>query len=143
MSSIGLSVEGPQFRCPLCGGGKPQRLAPVPAIACPRCGRPVADVSNVLWRVPLSAALVELLPESVARENKVLIYEVDGHELVIAADLHRTPINPELEWLAKLRFILNREIHVVHATQEAINFAIDRHYGFDDQSGGEGTIVEL
>ncbi|HVU87402.1 MAG TPA: hypothetical protein VHD36_08770 [Pirellulales bacterium] len=91
-------------------------------------------MSGVLMRMPLPAALVELLPESVARENRIVIFDETDRELMIAADLRRLHNSPELEWLAKLRFILNREILCVHATRQAIDFAIDRDYWADDDS---------
>ena len=59
------------------------------------------------------------------------MFDETDRELVIAADLRRLS-SPVLDWLAKLRFILNREIRCVHATQETIDFAIRRDYGPDN-----------
>lgn len=81
--------------------------------------------------VVIPPAVVELVPESVARENVILpLAEEDGQLKVIVSD-------PEdFETFEKLRFILNRRIEPVLAPRDAILEAINRHYG---QTVGEST----
>ena len=132
MRATAQSSGDPYFRCHLCGGGEHQ-LPTGPSIPCPVCSRPVADVSSVLLRMPLPKRIVELLPESVARENRGIMFDVDGLEVIIATDLRKwLPAATGLDWMDKLRFILNREIRAVHASKGAIDFAIERDYGPSD-----------
>ena len=75
--------------------------------------------------------IVELVPESVARENAILpLSEEDGQLKVIVSDPN------DYETFEKLRFILNRRIVPVLAPRDAILEAINRHYG---QTVGEST----
>ena len=85
------------------------------------------DLSNV----PIPPAVVELVPESVARENSVIPFsEEDGKLKVVVSD----PL--DFETFDKLQFILNRKVEIGLATKEAINEAINRNYG---QLDGEST----
>ncbi|MFO0426221.1 MAG: type II/IV secretion system protein, partial [Planctomyces sp.] len=69
-------------------------------------------------------SVIELVTESMARENIVIPTGVEGDAVVIA--MH----NPNnIEVLDKLRFVLNREIRIVMAPLESIQGAINRHYG--------------
>jgi uncharacterized protein (TIGR02996 family) len=68
--------------------------------------------------------IVELVPESVARENVGLPIGVRGRTLVIAV---REPL--EADVLKKLQFILNRDIELVAADGEQVMEAINRLYG--------------
>lgn len=69
-------------------------------------------------------AILELVPESVARENMVLPLSLDGETLTCAA------ANPHNLFLQdKLAFILNKKVRLVAADLAAIRAAIDRHYG--------------
>jgi type IV pilus assembly protein PilB len=84
-----------------------------------------------LSEVQIPPAVVELVPESVARENAVLpLSEGDGRLTVILSD----PM--ELDTLDKLKFILNRQIDIALAPREAILEAINRYYG---QTVGESA----
>ncbi len=90
-------------------------------------GRDYVNLSEVV--VPPS--VVELVPESVARENVVLpLAEGDGELTVIVSD----PL--DFETIDKLRFILNRQIEIALAPRESILEAINRHYG---QTVGESA----
>ena len=69
-------------------------------------------------------SVIELVTESMARENIVIPIESDGDSVLIA--MH----NPNnIEIIDKLRFVLNREIRPVMAPLESIQAAINRHYG--------------
>jgi len=84
-----------------------------------------------LGDVVIPPAIIELVPESVARENAILpLAEEDGQLKVIASD------PDDFETFEKLRFILNRRIEVALAPREAILEAINRHYG---QTVGESA----
>jgi len=76
-----------------------------------------------LSEVVIPTSVVELVPESVARENAVLpLSEGDGRLTVIVSD----PM--EIDTLDKLRFILNRQIDIVLAPRESILEAINHYY---------------
>ena len=145
MTAIGAASEGSSFRCRLCGFNQQQPGSSGPSIACPACGRPVADVSSSLERLPVPRATLQLLPASVARECRVVVFAEGPRELVTAADLLRLSLPILLDQMDKLRFVLNGEIRLVHATQAAIDFAIDRDYrsGSDDDPAGDSTLCEL
>src|SRR4051812_44534254 len=83
-----------------------------------------------LNEVVIPQNIIELVPESVARENAVLPLAVDDGTLkVIMSD----PL--DFDTREKLRFILNRNVEVVLAPRENILEAINRYYGkVDDQS---------
>ncbi len=84
-----------------------------------------------LSEVTIPPSVVELVPESVARENAVLpLAETDGELQVIVSD----PL--DYETFDKLRFILNRQVSIVLAPREAILEAINRYYG---QTVGESA----
>ena len=84
-----------------------------------------------LSEVSIPPSVVELVPESVARENAVLpLSEGDGRLTVIVSD----PM--EIDTLDKLRFILNRQIDIALAPRESILEAINRYYG---QTVGESA----
>ena len=83
-------------------------------------------------------AVIELVTESMARENIVLPIESDGESVVIA--MH----NPNnIEVIDKLRFVLNREIRPVMAPMEAIQAAINRHYGQSETESVDSMISEF
>ena len=79
-----------------------------------------------------------MVPESVAREHLVIPIALDGENLVVAIG---APMNFEV--LDKLRFILNREINVAVAPEDAIQTAINRHYGQSDRESVESMLKEF
>ncbi|WDI40937.1 GspE/PulE family protein [Bremerella sp. P1] len=87
-------------------------------------------------RIPMSA--VELVPESVARENVVMpMAEDDGALKVIIAD----PL--DLETIDKLRFILNRKVEIALAPRENILEAINRYYGQQEGESADTMLQEF
>jgi len=97
-------------------------------------GREFVDLKGVA----IPPAIVELVPESVARENKILPYQVEGDTLkVLMSDPN------DIETLDKLRFILNRPIEPVLATQELIREAINRHYTQSIGESADSLIQEM
>jgi len=82
-------------------------------------GMPFVD----LREIEIPATVVELVPESLARENIVMPFAQESG--VIKVVMH----NPmDFETIDKLRFVLNREIEVALAPKEAIIEAINRYY---------------
>ena len=81
-----------------------------------------------LREIEIPASVVELVPESLARENFVMPLSQEGGMIkVIMA-------NPnDFETVDKLRFVLNREIDVALASKEAILEAINKYYGGTSQ----------
>jgi type IV pilus assembly protein PilB len=77
-----------------------------------------------LREIEIPSSVVELVPESLARENIVMpLAQENGMIKVIMA-------NPnDFETVDKLRFVLNREIDVALASKEAILEAINKYYG--------------
>jgi type IV pilus assembly protein PilB len=68
--------------------------------------------------------VLELVPESVARELIMLPIGLRGRTLVMAM------LDPlDMDALAKVQFILNRDIEPVRAAREQLVEAINRHYG--------------
>ncbi len=97
-------------------------------------GREYVDLNGVF----IPPAIVELIPESVARENKVLPYEEEGETLkVIMSDPN------DIETLDKLRFILNRPIEPVLASEELIQEAVNRHYTQNIGESADSLIQEM
>jgi len=84
-----------------------------------------------LNEVVIPPSVVELVPESLARENVILpLAEDDGMLKIIASD------PDDYDTIEKLRFILNRRIETALAPRESILEAINRYYG---QTVGESA----
>ena len=77
-----------------------------------------------LTDVTIPPSVVELVPESVARENVVLpLSQENGALKIIMSD------PTDFDTVQKLQFILNKDIQPVLAAREQIVEAINRHYG--------------
>ena len=77
-----------------------------------------------LREIEIPTAVIELVPESLARENIVMpLAQENGTIKVIMHDPNA------FETIDKLRFVLNREIEVALAPKQAIIEAINRYYG--------------
>ena len=87
---------------------------------------------------PIPPHIVELLPESVARENKILpLAEEDDSLKVLASD----PL--DLETFDKLRFILNRKIEIALAPKARILEAINKYYGQIEGESADSMLQEF
>jgi hypothetical protein len=85
-----------------------------------------------------SRAILELVPESVARENLVLPLSLDGETLTCAA------ANPnDLLLQDKLSFILTKKVRLIPAPPEAIRAAINRHYGRAETESMDSMLREF
>ena len=77
-----------------------------------------------LREIEIPASVIELVPESLARENVVMpLSQGTGAIRVIMHD----PM--DFDTIDKLRFVLNREIEISLAPKEAIVEAINKYYG--------------
>jgi hypothetical protein len=87
---------------------------------------PTASLSpdEDLARRSISVAVLELIPESVAREHLVLPLALDGDVLTVA-----TPRPHDIAPLDKLRFILNKNVQAVYASEASVKRALNAHYG--------------
>ncbi len=92
-----------------------------------------------LNEVVVPPSVVELVPESIARENCVLplAQEDDGALKVIVSD----PL--DYDTLDKLRFVLAREVRIALAPRENIQEAIARYYGQTEGESADSMLQEF
>jgi type IV pilus assembly protein PilB len=82
--------------------------------------------------------VIELVPESVARENAILpLSEEDDALKVIVND----PF--DIETIEKLRFILNRKVEIALAPRENILESINRYYGQVEGESADSMLQEF
>ncbi|MBM4068857.1 MAG: type II/IV secretion system protein [Planctomycetes bacterium] len=97
-------------------------------------GMQFVDLTNVT----IPASVVELVPESVARENVVLPLSQEAGALkIIISD------PSDFDTLQKLQFILNKDITPVLAPREQIVEAINRHYGQTETESVDSMLQEF
>ncbi len=92
----------------------------------------------VLDGMEIPSSIINAVPESVARENVVIPIHRTEDSLTVA--IH-DPMKYEV--LDKLRFILNCDIKIAVAPKEAIQAAINRHYGQDETESVDSMITEF
>src|SRR5947209_12283748 len=91
-----------------------------------------------LTEVTIPQAVVELVPESVARENFVLpMAQENGALKIIMSD------PSDFDTVQKLQFILNKDIQPVLAPREQIIEAINRHYGQSETESVDSMLQEF
>jgi type IV pilus assembly protein PilB len=91
-----------------------------------------------LTELTIPAAVVELVPESVARENIVLpLAQENGALKIIMSD------PSDFDTVQKLQFILNKDIQPVLAPREQIIEAINRHYGQSETESVDSMLAEF
>jgi len=91
-----------------------------------------------LTEVTIPAAVVELVPESVARENVVMpMSQENGALKIIMSD------PSDFDTVQKLQFILNKDIQPVLAPREQIIEAINRHYGQSETESVDSMLAEF
>ena len=82
--------------------------------------------------------VIQLVPESVARENKIIpVSDEDETIKVLVSD----PF--DIETIEKLRFILNRKIETALAPQEQIQEAINKYYGQVEGESADSMLQEF
>ncbi|MDB5349447.1 MAG: hypothetical protein JWN86_694 [Planctomycetota bacterium] len=114
----GVSVEDALVKL---GYGTPEQVIQAKA---EQHGMDYVDLNEV----EIPAGVVELIPESLARENIVMPMAQEGGAIKV---IMHDPMN--FETIDKLRFVLNREISIALAPKEAIVEAINRYYGSSTQ----------
>jgi type IV pilus assembly protein PilB len=102
----------------------------------------IAEFHNMpfvdLKGVTIPPAVVEMVPESVARENHVMPLSHENNALqIVMSDPN------DLETIEKLRFILNKEIAAVLADREEIIAAINAHYGQSETESVDSMLSEF
>ena len=102
----------------------------------------VAEFHNMqfvdLTDLSIPPSVVELVPESVARENHVIPLSHENNALqIVVSDPN------DLDTLEKLRFILNKDIQPVLSSREQIIEAINRHYGQSDTESVDSMLSEF
>ena len=91
-----------------------------------------------LAEVQIPKSVIELVPESVARENVVVPLGLENNTLTLVTS---DPTN--YDTVQKLQFILNKEIKPVLAVQEQIQEAINRNYGQSETESVDSMLVEF
>jgi type IV pilus assembly protein PilB len=91
-----------------------------------------------LAEVQIPKSVIELVPESVARENVVVPLGLEDNTLTLVTS---DPTN--YDTVQKLQFILNKEIKPVLAVQEQIQEAINRNYGQSETESVDSMLVEF
>ena len=91
-----------------------------------------------LTTIKIPDHVIQLVPESVARENKIIpISDADGTIKVLVSD----PF--DIETIEKLRFILNRKVETALASEEQIREAINRYYGQVEGESADSMLQEF
>jgi type IV pilus assembly protein PilB len=86
----------------------------------------------------IPSSVIELVPESVARENVVLpMSQENGALQIIISD------PTDFDTMQKLQFILNKDIQPVLAAREQIIEAINRHYGQTETESVDSMLQEF
>ncbi|TWT99958.1 Type II/IV secretion system protein [Botrimarina colliarenosi] len=125
------------------GGKKPEdSLVELGYATAEQVTQAMADLNGLdfinLQDVPIPPAVVELVPESVARENAVIPIEEKEDSLVVCVS------DPDdFETIEKLQFILNRKIDIALATKEHILEAINRNYGQMGDESADSMLQEF
>jgi len=102
----------------------------------------IAEFHNMpfvdLKGVTIPPAVVEMVPESVARENHVMPMSHENNALqIVMSDPN------DLDTIEKLRFILNKDIAPVLADREDIIAAINAHYGQSETESVDSMLSEF
>lgn len=91
-----------------------------------------------LTQADVADEVIELMPESVARENVVLPFEDEGGQLTVLIS------NPgDVDTMEKLRFILNRDIKIALAPRSHILESINRLYGQIEGESADSILQEF
>lgn len=91
-----------------------------------------------LGAMEIPQSVIALIPESVARENIVIPIAMVDERLRVAM------VNAlDLDVIDKLRFMTNRDVDPVVAPKEAIQTAINRHYGGSETESVDSMLMEF
>jgi type IV pilus assembly protein PilB len=92
-----------------------------------------------LSTLQIPSTVIQMVPESVARENLVIPLSLDDSGSLTVAMHDPTAFDV----LDKLRFIINKDIKPVVAPKEVIQQAINRHYGQSETESVDSMIAEF
>ena len=102
----------------------------------------VAEFNNLksveLTNATIARAVIEMVPESVARENIIIPLNAENGALQVCMS---DPM--DLDTIQKLTFILNKDIQPVLAPREQIIEAINRHYGQSETESVDSMLAEF
>jgi type IV pilus assembly protein PilB len=91
-----------------------------------------------LTEVAIPENIIELVPESVARENSILpLAEEDDALKVIVSDPY------DIDTVEKLRFILNRRIEIALAPRDKIQESINKYYSQIEGESADSVLQEF
>src|SRR5687767_11722678 len=91
-----------------------------------------------LHEVTIPDSIIELVPESVARENAILpLAEEEDALKVIVSDPY------DIDTVEKLRFILNRRIEIALAPRDKILEAINKYYSQIEGESADSVLQEF
>ncbi|MFK7735916.1 MAG: GspE/PulE family protein [Pirellulaceae bacterium] len=91
-----------------------------------------------LSTIRIEDEVIQLVPESVARENSIIPYKDEDDVLhVLVSD----PF--DLETIEKLRFILNRRVETALSPRESIMEGINRYYGQVEGESADSILQEF
>ena len=91
-----------------------------------------------LSRNKVTESVIELVPESVARENSILPFEEQEGELTVLIS------DPgDMDTIEKLRFILNRDVKIALAPRDRIQESINRYYGQIEGESADSMLQEF
>lgn len=91
-----------------------------------------------LGAMEIPQSVIGLIPESVARENVVIPIALIDERLRVAMSNAL-----DLDVIDKLRFMTNRDVDPVVAPKEAIQTAINRHYGGSETESVDSMLMEF
>jgi len=102
----------------------------------------IAEFHNMqfvdLKGITIPSSVVEMVPESVARENHVIPLSHENNALqIVMSDPN------DLDTIEKLRFILNKDIQPVLSNREDIITAINSHYGQSETESVDSMLSEF
>ncbi len=93
-------------------------------------------------RLTVPQSTVELIPESVARENVIMPLGIDGETVTVAA-VKAAADRGDTMLADKLSFILNRKVRIVQLPKHLIIDAINRHYGQSETESVDSMLAEF
>ncbi|MCA9073258.1 MAG: hypothetical protein KDA84_30250, partial [Planctomycetaceae bacterium] len=94
------------------------------------------DANRLLRHV--TPEMAEHIPETLAREHTLCCIDAEGDTLTVA-----TMVADDLAVQDKLRFMLNRDVRFVSASESAIRAALDRCFGTWDHDSVDSMICEF
>lgn len=95
---------------------------------CPECGRPLTDATPRLTGASIERSLLEILPESVIRENLVVPLRVNGNTVLVADIASES----NCETVRKLFSVTSEFDCCVHADGGALRKVVIRAFDFND-----------